>query len=350
MAGQYLMPHEYHLALHFWWGRYTSYRNGETLALLRSLQMLLVCSSSLSCFVKDVLAQCGGVCVFTLGGREVLEWRQTQINNVYLKCMSHLKKMDLHHNVWWRALVLHIGHGIATNSIHDNLFELFPPCLTIPQLKLPTHTISRVKICSKSSFHLVAALLLQLPTSTWDQIVSMREKMTSKKGIMLGRMMPGNFLGTGSSGCAARQGVAKDVPAAGRWGVTVVVTATVAVGGAMERLAAPVDEPRSETGRPASGAGGSGAADEGRSATGVATTAALAARLSAGAAWQASKDWAWLMNMLTDGVIMTNNNSKGNGLCEKWHILIPTKKTKDASWMQKFRYASYLRPSKGFGM
>jgi hypothetical protein len=30
-------------------------------------------------------------------------------------------------------------------SIYDSLFELFPPCITIPQLKLPTHAISTVK-------------------------------------------------------------------------------------------------------------------------------------------------------------------------------------------------------------
>jgi hypothetical protein len=56
--------------------------------------------------------------------------------------------------------------------------------------------------------------------------------------------------------------------------------ATVADRAAMERLAAPVAEPKGETGCPASGAGGGGATDEGRSAAGVATTAALAARLS----------------------------------------------------------------------
>jgi hypothetical protein len=62
-------------------------------------------------------------------------------------------------------------------------------------------------------------------------------------------------------------------------GAGVVAAATVGDGAAMERLAAPVAEPRSETGHLASGAGGGGAADEGRSAAGAAITAALAAPL-----------------------------------------------------------------------
>jgi hypothetical protein len=86
--------------------------------------------------------------------------------------------------------------------------------------------------------------------------------------------LPGNFLGTGSSGCAARQ-------SAGRQGAAVVAAATGADGAAMERLAAPVAVPKSETGCPASGAGGGGDTDEGLSATGGATTAALPAHLSA---------------------------------------------------------------------
>jgi hypothetical protein len=60
-----------------------------------------------------------------------------------------------------------------------------------------------------------------------------------------------------------------------------VNTLTGADGAAMERLAAPVAVPKSETRCPASGACGGGAADKGRSAAGGATTAALAARLSA---------------------------------------------------------------------
>ncbi len=108
--------------------------------------------------------------------------------------------------------------------------------------------------------------------------------MTSKKGIILGRMisfLPGNFLRTRSLGCAAQRGAAKDVPAAGRRGAAVVAAATVADMAAMERLAAPVDKPRSETGRSASSAGGGRAADKGSSVAGAATRAALAARLSA---------------------------------------------------------------------
>ncbi len=62
--------------------------------------------------------------------------------------------------------------------------------------------------------------------------------------------------------------------------MAVVAVATVADGAAMERLAAPVAVPKSETGCPASGAGGGGDADKGCSATGGATTVALAARLS----------------------------------------------------------------------
>ncbi len=42
--------------------------HGKTHALLRSLQALLACTSSLGCFVEAVLMQRGGVCVFTLGG------------------------------------------------------------------------------------------------------------------------------------------------------------------------------------------------------------------------------------------------------------------------------------------
>ncbi len=100
-----------------------------------------------------------------------------------------------------------------------------------------------------------------------------------------------------------------------------------------------------------SGAGGGEAADKGCSATGVAPTVALAAHLSAGAARQASKNWPWPMNMLSDGVItMTINKCNNDGLCKKWLILISTKKTKDASRMQKFCFASYLCPTKGFGM
>jgi hypothetical protein len=49
-------------------GLFASSRHGKTHALLRSLQMLLACSSSLGCFVKDVLTQRGGNYVFTLGG------------------------------------------------------------------------------------------------------------------------------------------------------------------------------------------------------------------------------------------------------------------------------------------
>jgi hypothetical protein len=115
----------------------------------------------------------------------------------------------------------------------------------------------------------------------------MREKNDEHNGIMLGRMipfLPGNFLGTGSSGCAAQRGVAKDVPAARRRGAVVVAAATVADGAAMERLAAPVDKPdkpRSETGHSASSAGVGRDADEGRSAAGAVTPAALAARLFA---------------------------------------------------------------------
>ena len=108
--------------------------------------------------------------------------------------------------------------------------------------------------------------------------------MTSKKGIKLGHMipfLPGNFRGTGLSGCAAQQGAAKDVPATGRQGAAVVATAAVADRAAMERLAAPVDKPRSETGCLASGAGGGRATDKGRSAAGAATTAVFAARLFA---------------------------------------------------------------------
>jgi hypothetical protein len=68
----------------------------------------------------------------------------------------------------------------------------------------------------------------------------MREKITSTKGIILGCMipfLPGNFLGTGSSGCTARQ-------TAGRRGAAVVATATVVDGAAMERLAAPMAVPK----------------------------------------------------------------------------------------------------------
>jgi hypothetical protein len=95
---------------------------------------------------------------------------------------------------------------------------------------------------------------------------------------MLGRMisfLPGNFLGTGSSAFAARQGAAKDVPAAKRQGAAVVAVTTVADEAAMERLAALVDEPRSETARLASGASGGGDADEGHSAADAATLASL---------------------------------------------------------------------------
>jgi hypothetical protein len=100
---------------------------------------------------------------------------------------------------------------------------------------------------------------------------------------MLGRMipfLPGNFLGTRSSGCAAQQGAAKDVLTAGRQGALVVAKATIADAAAMERLAAPVAILKSETGCLASSAGGGRATDEGRSAAGRATTTALAARLS----------------------------------------------------------------------
>jgi hypothetical protein len=75
--------------------------------------------------------------------------------------------------------------------------------------------------------------------------------------------------------------MAKDVSAAGRQGAAVVSTATVVHGAAMERLAAPVDVLRSDTGYSASGASGGRDTDRGRSAAGAATTGALAAHLSA---------------------------------------------------------------------
>jgi hypothetical protein len=73
----------------------------------------------------------------------------------------------------------------------------------------------------------------------------------------------------------------------------VVDTAIVADGAVVKRLAAPMDKPRSETvcsegemqssagGERTNGAGGGRDADEALSAADVATTAALAARLSA---------------------------------------------------------------------
>ncbi len=71
------------------------------------------------------------------------------------------------------------------------------------------------------------------------------------------------------------------MPAAGRHGGTVVAMATVVYRAAMERLAVTVNKPKRETGHLASGASGSVVADKGRSAAGAATTAALAAHLSA---------------------------------------------------------------------
>ncbi len=53
--------------------------------------------------------------------------------------------MGTHHNIQWRPLILRIGLGIAKNSTQDSLFELLPPIITLPQLKLPTHAISTVE-------------------------------------------------------------------------------------------------------------------------------------------------------------------------------------------------------------
>jgi hypothetical protein len=109
---------------------YPSSGRGKTHALLCSLQALLVCSSSLGCFIKDVLTQRGGNCVFTLGGeggvRMKADTTLNNINNIYLKHMSHLKKMGLHHNIQWHPLVLCIGLSIAKNSTHNSLFEPLP--------------------------------------------------------------------------------------------------------------------------------------------------------------------------------------------------------------------------------
>ncbi len=183
----------------------------------------------------------------------------------------------MHHNIQWRPLILHIGIGIAKNSTQDSLFELLPPIITLPQLKLPTHAISTVEKMFKELLPFgghpaVATANLNMGTNRIHE-----RKITSMNGIMLGRMIPfspGNFQGTGSSGCATQQ-------TAGRQGAAVVAVATAADGAAMERLAAPVAVPKSETGCPASDAGGGGAIDESRSDADGATTVALAARLSA---------------------------------------------------------------------